>query len=70
MDGISGSTNSLIDLGMAMSDVRLKSALSISTFKKGLDVQSQNAMSLIESAVAASPRVNSSQTGQLIDIVA
>ncbi len=70
MDGISGSTNSLINLGMAMSDIRLKSALSISTFKKGLDVQAQNAMSLIESAQLQSPQVNSSQTGQQIDLMA
>ena len=48
MDGISGSTNSLLSLGMAMSNIRLKSELSISTFKKGLDGQVQNAMSLIE----------------------
>ncbi|MBT4504107.1 MAG: YjfB family protein [Gemmatimonadetes bacterium] len=68
MDGISGSVNSLISLGMAMSDVRLKSELSISTLKKGLDVQAQNAISLIESAQSA--RVNSSETGQLIDVVA
>ena len=70
MDGISGSTDSLINLGMAMSEIRLKSELSISTFKKGLDAQAQNAMSLIESAKVQSPRVNSSQTGQQIDLIA
>ena len=70
MDGISGSTSSLISLGMAMSDIRLKSALSISAFKKGLDAQAQNAMSLIESAQVLYPQVNSSQTGQQIDLVA
>ena len=70
MDGISGSTNSLISLGRAMSDIRLKSELSISTFKKGLDAQAQNAMSLIESAQVQPPPVNSSQTGQQIDLVA
>ena len=69
MDGISGSTNSLISLGMAMSNIRLKSELSISTFKKGLDAQVQNAMSLIESAQIQSPQVNSSQSGQEIDLV-
>lgn len=70
MDEISGSADSLIDLGMAMSDARLKSALSIKTFKKGLDVQAQNAMSLIETAAVQPPRVNSSHTGQQIDLVA
>lgn len=70
MDGISGSVNSLISLGMAMSDVRLKSQLSVSALKKGLDVQAQNAISLIESAQTQPARVNSSETGQLIDIVA
>ena len=70
MDAISGSTNSLISLGMAMNDIRLKSALSISTFKKGLDTQAQNAMSLIESAQVQSPQENSSQSGQQIDLVA
>ena len=70
MDGISGSTNSLISLGMAMSDIRLKSALSISTFKKGLDTQVQNAISLIASAQVQPPQVNSSQAGQQIDLVA
>lgn len=69
MDGISGSTNSLISLGMTMSNIRLKSELSISTFKKGLDVQVQNAMSLIKSAQIQPPQVNSSQSGQEIDIV-
>ena len=70
MDGISGSTDSLISLGMAMSDIRLKNELSISTFKKGLDIQAQNAISLIESAQTQSPKVNSSQTGQQIDLMA
>ena len=70
MDGISGSTNSLISLGMAMSDIRLKSELSTSTFKKGLDALAQNAMSLIESAQVQPPQVNSSQTGQQVDLAA
>ena len=67
---ISGSTDSLITLGMAMSNIRLKSELSVSTLKKGLDAQAQAAMSLIESAQVQSTRVNSSQTGQLIDVIA
>ena len=70
MDGISGSTDSLINLGMAMSDVRLKSALSVSTFKKGLETQAQAAISLIESAQVQSAQVNSNQTGQQIDLMA
>ena len=68
MDGISGSTNSLISPGMAMSDIRLKSAFSISTFKRKLDVQAQTAMSLIKSAQVLYPQVNSSQTGRQIDL--
>ena len=70
MDGISGSTNSLISLGITMSDIRLKSELFISTFKKGLDIQAQNAMRLIESAQSQSPRANSGQTGQQVNVVA
>ena len=49
MDGISGSAHSLINLGTAMSQSRVQSALSISAFKKGLDTQAQAAVSLIES---------------------
>jgi hypothetical protein len=41
MDGISGSANSLIELGMAMSQVRMQSAMSISAVKMGLDAQAQ-----------------------------
>jgi len=48
MDGISGSASSLIELGMAMSQVRIQSAMPISAIKKGLDAQVQTAMSLIE----------------------
>jgi hypothetical protein len=70
MDGIRGSTDSLISLGMAMSDIRLKSEFSTSTLKKGLDAQAQNAMSLITSAQVQPPQVTSSQTGQQIDLVA
>ena len=69
MDGISGSTNSLISLGITMSDIRLKSELFISTFKKGLDIQAQNAMRLIESAQSQSPQANSGP-GQQVNVVA
>ncbi len=68
MGEISGSTNSLINLGMAMKDAQLKSALSISTFKKSLDAQAQAAGSLIATVQAVSP--NTAQTGQQIDQVA
>ncbi|MGY8822792.1 MAG: putative motility protein [Candidatus Latescibacterota bacterium] len=67
MGEISGSTDSLISLGMAMKDVQLKSAFSISMFKKGLDAQSQAAVSLGESIPAAP---NTAQTGQQIDMMA
>ena len=70
MDGISGSTNSLISLGITMSDIRLKSELFISTFKKGLDIQAQNAMRLIDSAQAPPPPANPGQTGQQVNVVA
>ena len=70
MDGISGSTNSLISLGITMSDIRLKSELFISTFKKDMDIQAQNAMRLIESVQALPPPENSGQTGQQINVVA
>ena len=52
---------------MAMQDAQLKSAMSISMFKKGLDTQSQAAVSLIESIPAAP---NTAQTGQQIDMMA
>ena len=69
MDEISGSVNSLIDLGTAMSDVRLQNQMSIRTLKKGLDVQAQNALGLI-AAVPAPPPVNTAATGQQIDLMA
>ena len=70
MDGISSSTSSLINRGMAMSDIRLKSELSSNTLKKGLDVQVQNAMDLNDSAQVPYPRLTSSPTGWEIDSVA
>ena len=70
MDGISGSTDSLISLGITMSDIRLKSDLFISNFKKGLDIQAKNAIRLIESAQTPPPQANSGQTGQQVNVVA
>ena len=70
MDGISNSTDSLISLGMAMSDIRLKSELSTSTLKKGLDVQAQFALNPIESTQVLYPRLTSSPTGWEIDVAA
>ena len=70
MDGISGSTNSLVNLGMAMSDIRLKSERSTTALKKGPDVQFQNAMSLNESTQVPYPRLTSSPTGWELDLVA
>lgn len=68
MDSISGSTESLVNLGMNMQDAQLKNALSVHTFKKGLDAQSKAAISLIESIPPAAP--NTAQTGRQIDLVA
>jgi hypothetical protein len=63
MDGMSSSTDPRINLDMAMSDIRLKSELSTSTLKKGLDVQAQVASSLIESTQVPYPRLASSPKG-------
>ena len=68
MDSISGSTESLVNLGTSMQDAQLKNALSVRTFKKGLDAQSKAAISLIESIPPVSP--NTVQTGQQIDLMA
>ena len=68
MDGISSSTDARISLGMAMSDIRLKSELSATTLKKGLDIQSQNPMSLNASSQVPYPRLTSSPTGWEIDL--
>jgi hypothetical protein len=70
MDGMSNSTDSLISLGMAMSDTRLKSELSTSALKKGLDVQAQFALNQIESTQVPYPRLTSSPTGWEIDVAA
>lgn len=68
MSEISGSTDSLVNLGMAMQDAQLKNALSIRTFKKGLDAQSQAAVNLIASLPTVAP--NTGQTGQQLDTIA
>ncbi len=68
MDSISGSTESLVNLGTSMQDAQLKNALSVRTLKKGLDTQAEAAISLIESIPATAP--NTAQTGQQIDLVA
>ncbi len=68
MDSISGSTESLVNLGTSMQDAQLKNALSVRTFKKGLDAQSKAAISLIESIPPVAP--NTAQTGQQIDLMA
>jgi hypothetical protein len=70
MDGISGSTNSLIELGMAMSEIRLQSELSVSVLRKGLDAHAQNAINLIALTQAQSQKVNTPETGQLLDLIA
>ena len=68
MDSISGSTESLVNLGTGMQDAQLKNALSVRTLKKGLDTQAEAAISLIESIPATAP--NTAQTGKQIDLVA
>jgi len=70
MDGISGSTNSLINLGMAMSNIRLKSDFSTSALKKGLSIQAQSPLSLVKSTQVPYPRTHSSQSRYQIDLVA
>ena len=69
MDGISGSANSLIELGMAMSQVRVQSAMPISAIKKGLDAQVQTAMSLIEMVQQVSPPP-AGGGGSQVDVIA
>ena len=68
MDSISGSTESLVNLGTSMHDAQLKNALSVRTLKKGLDTQAEAAISLIESIPATAP--TTAQTGHQIDLVA
>ena len=68
MDSISGSTESLVNLGTSMQNAQLKNALSVRTLKKGLDTQTEAAISLIKSIPATAP--NTAQTGQQIDLVA
>ena len=67
---ISGSTNSLIELGTAMSAVRMQNAMSINAVKRGLNAQSQAALSMLEIVRVASPPPNSGQAGNQIDLIA
>jgi hypothetical protein len=69
MDGISGSFDSLINLGMAMSQARIQNTMSISALKKGLDAEARNALGLIQTVQASPPQVNLPQTGQQIDLL-
>ena len=72
MDGISDSANSIIELGMAMSQVRTQHAMSISAVKKGLDAQAQAAMSLIDTVqqVPPPPSGGGSASQSQIDVIA
>ena len=71
MDGISGSANSIIELGIAMSQVRTQHAMSISAVKKGLDAQAQAAMSLIDTVQQVPPPSGGGSASQSqIDVIA
>ncbi len=70
MDGISGSANSIIELGMAMSQVRTQNAMSISAVKKGLDAQAQAAMSLIDTVRQVQPPPSGGGSASQIDLIA
>ena len=69
MDGISGSANSLVELGMAMSQVRMQSAMSVSAVKMGLEAQAQAAMSLIETVQQVQPPP-AGEGGSQVDVIA
>ena len=69
MDGISGSANSLVELGMAMSQVRMQSAMSVSAVKMGLEAQAQAAMSLIETVQQVQPPP-AGGGGSQVDVIA
>ena len=70
MDGISGSTDSLISPNKGVGDIRFKGGLFVSTFKHELDAQVQAAKNLIESAQVPYPKADPTQTPQQVDIVA
>ena len=69
MDGITGSASSLVDLSIAMSQVRTQNAISISAVKKGLDAQSEAALSLIDAVQQVRPPSNGG-SGSQIDVMA
>ena len=71
MDGISGSANLIIELGMAMSQVRTHHATSVSVVKKGLDAQAQ-AAKVIDSVQKVPPPSSGGGTASQsqIDVIA
>ena len=72
MDGISGSANLMIELGMAISQVRTHHATSVSVVKKGLDAQAQAAMNLIDTVqqLPPPPFGGGSASQSQIDVIA
>jgi len=64
---ISGSTNSLVALGMAMSQARVESAMSVSAVKKWLDAQAAAALSLI---ATVQPPAAGGDSGSQVDVIA
>ena len=67
---ISGSTNSLVALGMAMSQARVGSAMSVSAVKKGLDAQAAAALSLIATVQQVHPPAAGGDSGSQVDVIA
>ena len=67
---ISGSTNSLVALGMAMSQARVESAMSVSAVKKGLDAQAAAALSLIATVQQVQPPAAGGYSGSQVDVIA
>ena len=72
MDGISGAANLMIELGMAISQVRTHHATSVSVVKKGLDAKAQAAMNLIDSVQQAPPPPSGGRSASQsqIDVIA
>ena len=66
---ISGSTNSLVALGMEMSQVRVESAMSVSAVKKGLDAQAA-ALGLIATVQQVQPPAAGGNSGSQVDVIA
>ena len=66
---ISGSTNSLVALGMAMSQARVESAISVSAVKKGLDAQAA-ALSLIATVQQVQLPAAGGDSGSQVDVIA